>query len=336
MMLADAEEFKKRVSNAVKNAQNILFPVNEALETYLRTNAANSLNQFKKFINDNDRIKYMETGFPKIDRMLDGGIYTGLYVIGAVSSLGKTTFMLQISDTLAANGCDVLFFSLEQSKFDLMSKSISRETYIHCRENNISEIHAKTSREILNGGQSGDEAIENAFEKYSNYSRHLFIHEGIGNITVAEIRNNIKKHISITNKKPVVIIDYIQILKASKGDEKSSDKQIMDHNITALKQLSRDFDIPVMAISSLNRQSYAENITMSSFKESGGIEYGTDVLIGLQAAAAGKNSKITEPDAGQNIRNIEFIILKNRNGRTSSNGTTLKYFPAYNYFTEEE
>ena len=77
-------------------------------------------------------------------------------------------------------------------------------------------------------------------------------------------------------------------MKAAEGYERATDKQIVDHNVTELKQLSRDFDIPIFAVSSLNRQNYSERINMAAYKESGAIEYGSDVLIGLQLTGAGE------------------------------------------------
>ena len=66
-----------------------------------------------------------KTGFEQLDKK-SGGLYAGLYVLAAISSLGKTTFALQIADNLAAAGHDVLFFSLEQSRLELISKSFAR------------------------------------------------------------------------------------------------------------------------------------------------------------------------------------------------------------------
>jgi replicative DNA helicase len=60
--------------------------------------------------------------------LLDDGLYEGLYIVGAMSSLGKTTFVTQIGDQIANNGTDVLIFSLEMSRYELMAKSISRLT----------------------------------------------------------------------------------------------------------------------------------------------------------------------------------------------------------------
>ena len=130
----------------------------------------------------------------------------------------------------------------------------------------------------------------------------------------------------------MVFIDYLQILKAAEGDERATDKQITDHNMTFLKQLSRDFDIPVFAVSSLNRQNYSEKINMAAFKESGAIEYGSDVLMGLQLKGAGERDFDINAAKEKNPREVELVILKNRNGGISTKGIELNYYPVFNSF----
>ena len=74
-------------------------------------------------------------------------------------------------------------------------------------------------------------------------------------------------------------------------------------------------------------------MTMESFKESGAIEYSSDVLIGLQAKGAGKKEFDVNAANRKDPREIELVILKNRNGRT---GDTIayEYYPLFNYFKE--
>src|SRR5699024_5813442 len=80
--------------------------------------------------------------------------------------------------------------------------------------------------------------------------------------------------------KPVVVIDYLQILQPK--DPRASDKQNTDWAVLDLKKISRAYNIPIIGISSFNRDNYKEAVNMASFKESGAIEYSSDVLIGLQ------------------------------------------------------
>ena len=339
MLLKAPDKLKAAVISAYASAESIPDPNEEAKNEYLKTSAGNSMIAFMAAIQRNANRPRLSTGFASIDDALDGGLYTGLYIIGAISSLGKTTLTLQIADNLAKQGRDVLFFSLEQSKYDLMSKSISRETYAYCVRNNIDFQAAKSNLSIMDGRRWSNftnqekMVVNDAWNIYRDYAEHIFIYESVGNTSVDEIRDRIKAHISFTgNTHPIVCIDYLQIIKACKGDERATDKQVVDHNVTALKQLSRDFDIPVIAVSSLNRQNYAEKISMTAFKESGAIEYGSDVLIGLQLTGAGEPGFNVDEAKTKDPRQISFCILKNRNGKTKPNGIPMSFYPVYNCF----
>ena len=106
---------------------------------------------FKNDIAKSKDTPVISTGFEILDDKLDGGLYPGLYVIGAISSLGKTTLVLQIADQIAKAGQDVLFFSLEMARNELMAKSISRQTYINTLATSGAAENAKTTRGILTG-----------------------------------------------------------------------------------------------------------------------------------------------------------------------------------------
>ncbi len=340
-LLKDRDGLRLALAEAYQKTEAISDKTEDAKAAYLNTSAGSSLKQFIDCVQSNRNRFRMSSGFAGVDQALGGGIYTGLYILGAISSLGKTSLTLQIADNLAAQGKDVLYFTLEQSRYDLMSKSISRETYLYCQAQKMSERMAKSNLSILDANKwdhfdETEKAVVNAaFAAYSSYAKRIFLFEGIGSITVAEIRERVREHISITgNEQPVVFVDYLQILKAGDDDRHASDKQVVDHNITALKHLSRDFNIPVIAVSSLNRANYGERINMAAFKESGAIEYGADVLIGLQLTGAGEAGFDAEKAKEQNPRKIDFCVLKHRNGPVVSKGVQLIFYPAYNCFSE--
>lgn len=257
---------------------------------------------------------YIPTGFTDLDKTLGGGLFEGLYFIGALSSLGKTTFTLQVADQVAQQGHDVLIISLEMARNELMAKSISRLTALNDFRN------AKTTRGITTAAYynhySDDEraCINQAINDYATYAERIFIEESVGNTTVEEVKRLIDNHVKITGNKPLVIIDYVQILRPL--DPRMSDKQAVDCNVMELKRISRDFKIPIIGISSLNRQSYKEKISMTSFKESGSLEYSSDLLIGLQLKGAGEANFDVDEAKAKDEREIELVILKNRNGKT--------------------
>ena len=90
--------------------------------------------------------------------------------------------------------------------------------------------------------------------------------------------------------------------------------------------------IPIIGISSLNRNSYKEAVTMSAFKESGSIEYSSDVLMGLQFKGVGEKDFDVDKAKSEIPRELVLKILKNRNGRTGGE-IEFSYYPQFNYFT---
>jgi len=124
---------------------------------------------------------------------------------------------------------------------------------------------------------------------------------------------------------------------------KATDKQNTDKAVLELKRLSRDKKIPVIAISSFNRDNYTAPVNLASFKESGAIEYSSDILLGLQLAGMdelsqsdGKRTETTRQIEEKKIadpRKAQLKILKNRNGKI---GISLyyDYYPMFNMFKE--
>lgn len=273
----------------------------------------------------------VKTGFEKFDEKLGGGLKgSRLYVIGAISSLGKTTFALQIADNVAKSGHPVLFFSLEMSKMEIISKSLSRESFEYC-QGKEDHKYAPSALKIYEKSKIdglGVEILSEAKEKYREYAGNMYIKEGRGEekngevkgFGVKEIKKVLESFVSVKKPNPMVVVDYLQIL--SPPDKYCSDKQSVDRNISELKRISRDFNIPVIAISSLNRDNYLNDVSFESFKESGAIEYSCDVLIGLQLKidkkSWDKDTKIEEKRnavneaKGKFPRQIELVILKNR------------------------
>lgn len=308
---------------------------------YKKNNAESHIVKFLDDIDDNINTPAVPTGFKILDTMLDGGLFEGLYVLGAISSLGKTSFILQIADQIAQGGHDVLYISLEMARYELMAKSISRHTMLNVLENGGNISDAKTVRGITNGAKwkyytpAEHELISKAIDDYSKYAGHLYIHEGIGAVGVEQIAELTQRHIDITGNRPVIVIDYLQIL--APYDMRATDKQNTDRAVLELKRLSRQHKIPVIAISSFNRDNYKAEVSMQAFKESGAIEYGSDVLLGLQFKGAGEkgfdNEAVNEAFS-KDPREIELKVLKHRNGDRPKGAFLYEYYPKFNYFRE--
>lgn len=227
-------------------------------------------------------------------------------------------------------------------KKEMISKTIVRELF----KTKNSTLGA---RELLNG-ELKERDWENLVKQSPNIYKaleNIFYLEGNFGTNIEEIINTSKEFKNIYGESPVIIVDYLQVITPM--DLRMADKQSVDRSIAELKRLSRDLDTPVIAISSVNRQNYLSHIDFSSFKESGAIEYGADVVIGLQLSAihsilsehgeSDKNlsqKRIEYNKAKAEIpRRIEAVILKNRYGSSTGSHEYL-YRPKFNLFEEVE
>lgn len=277
-----------------------------------------------------------KTGFPVLDK-LSNGLYAGLYVIAATSSLGKTTLALQIADNLAAAGHDILFFSLEQSRLELITKSFSRLLKQEKNES-VSSLTLRTGAD--------PERLRAAAELYkSSIGDHMNVIEGNFGCNIDFIKSYVKEYISKNESTPIVFVDYLQILQPSTELKTSTTRESIDQTVTALKRLSRDYGLTVFIISSVNRSNYMQPIDFESLKESGGIEYTADVIWGLQLQCLNDvlfNSKekikekrelIKEAKAA-NPRQIQLVCLKNRYGIANFT-CDFEYMPDCDLYTQE-
>ena len=295
----------------------------------------NNLHFFDDYIadlNNHEKRRAYPSGLANLDEVIDGGFHQGLTILGAMSSAGKTTLILQIADNLSKRGEDVLFFSLEMSKFELMSKSISRLTYK--LDDTSDKRNAKTALGLYKGARTDGEreVMKEALDHYRDrIAAHLFVYEGVGNITADDIAETVKRHITVTGRTPVVFVDYLQIIMPPEN-LRLTDKQIVDYSIRVLKQLTRDYGVPLITISSYNRSSYKESADMTSFKESGGIEYSSDLLIALQFEGMDDNRQLDIKAEKEKLdRDIELVVLKNRNGAINKKAY-FTYHAAFNLF----
>lgn len=317
---------------AVHAAQRAAKGKPDNIADYIAHTIERDIEQFKAARNKN-------TGFPLLDNK-SGGLFPGLYVIAAISSLGKTTFTAQIADQLAEAGEDVLFFSLEMSRLELVTKSIARRAY-------ISDGVLANSSLSYRRGYYETERKAFAAQYAAKVGDRMNIIEGNFNCNISFIGSYVRSYVDRTGTRPTVIIDYLQILQAESANAmQSSTKQSVDMVITELKRLSRELNITVIAISSVNRANYLTPIDFESLKESGGIEYTADVIWGLQLACLSKDPVFDEEKAikkkraaikgakAESPRKIELVCLKNRYG-IANFSVYFDYHPAHDYFIED-
>lgn len=294
---------------------------------------------FEHEIEESGKRDYIMTGFNQLDSILGGGLREGLYVVGAIPSLGKTTWVLQMSDYIASHGKDSIIVSLEMSRFDLMARSISRLTMLTYPDVPVTPFQGKTAMQILDGrryfsySDEDKRLIERAKAEYAKYSKRVRVIEGKGDVKVSDISEAVDKHIEITGNVPLLVLDYLQLL--APYDPRASDKQNMDKAVLEMRRIARDYHCPVIVISSFNRQNYNRKVSYESFKESGGIEYCADAIIGLQLRGVGDADFDVDEAKQQNPREVEAVILKNRFGQTG-NTVPFMYDAAHNLFRERK
>jgi replicative DNA helicase len=338
------KELKEAIPHLISMAKDDMGVIEKSLNDI---NASKQMGSFLEVISNCANAPAIKTGFDRFDEALGGGLRAGrLYGIGAITSLGKTTFALQIADNIARSKQDVLIFSLEMSRYELMGKSISRGTYELCKDRynatplqdilDYSKVKQQLSKEKV-------DILDNATGKYRDeIAPCINISEGVGDIGVEQIRELVERFYIFKSKRPVIIVDYLQIL--APFNERLTDKQNIDKNVLELKRICRDFQVPVIIINSFNRANYLNEASFEAFKESGAIEYSCDVLIALQLSIKKRdgwtektslcekrkevnNAKIKSP------RDVEAIILKNR-GYKAYVRTFFEYLPEYDYFED--
>lgn len=301
----------------------------QTLSDYMRGAFADDVDRFSSY-------DPKSTGFKKLDRQARG-LYPGLYVIGALSSLGKTTFALNVSDNLASAGTPVMFFSFEQSRFELLSKLIAKRTYDPINGTGVDALSVR--------GGSDDRRVERAkADVLATCGPNLTIIECSFDADVLTVCDTVERFIADTGRAPVVFVDYLQIIKPL--DERMTERRAIDQNLHALKKLQAEHDLTVVVISSVNRDNYLVPMSFESFKESGGIEYTADVIWGLQFSclseelfSTDRKTKVTEKRArinearAESPRRIDLVCLKNRYGRPFYT-VSLSYAPEYDVFCE--
>lgn len=210
--------------------------------------------------------------------------------------MGKTAFCLNIAiNILKIYKCPILFFSLEMSKEQLTYRLLANEI-------EITNARLKTGQLDANDWSN----LNNVIKTLS--SLPLFI-DDTPNLSISDIRSKIKKIIFEQNNIGLIIIDYLQLMENSNFQ---SDNRVQElSQITrALKNLSREFKVPIITLSQLSRN--VENRVnkrpiLSDLRESGSIEQDADLVLMLYRDSY-YNTNSIEMDLA------ELIIAKHRNG----------------------
>lgn len=319
-----AGEYARIAVNPLKN----VFEENEKEKAYLDKNSAEgSAFKFFESVKNGEYIFY-PTGYMPLDSALGGGLLGGrLSVLGAGPGMGKTAFCVQMAAQMAQTGQPVIYMSIEVDKEELAARCISRETAENfdkvkgaTKENCKTVAQLYNREQIANYTKSDLEVVNLAIERTDKYLRKIILNFGNFDVSLQKIETMVKEFISETGKIPVLIVDYLQLMTAPIG-QKGDTKDIVTANIKGLAGIAKTIKVPVLALSSLSRENYMEEMKMSAMKESGTIEADADVVMGIQLSLLRDNksgAKVTQEDYSnamqQDKRKVELVLLKNRQG----------------------
>lgn len=241
------------------------------------------------------------TGFYDLDSILGGGFRKGrLYVLAARPSVGKSALAGNLALNVAKTGkMPICVFSLEMSTDEYVQRFLSSESGI---ENNFLET-GKVS-------ESQWQPLSVAIAELSE--QQIFINDE-SCPSLNQIRSQVRRISSHYGSVGLVIIDYLQLM-ALDTDSRVNMAQRVGEISRGLKRLAKDLDVPVLALSQLNREVEHRNDkrpVLSDLKDSGAVEQDSDVVIMLY------REEMYNPDTPD--RGIaELVVRKQRNGPTGT------------------
>ena len=251
----------------------------------------------------------LETCFSGLNRMIVGLKQSGLYVIGARPGVGKTVVGMQLAWELSRSE-DVVFFSLEMDKASLLNRVVAGELNIPL--------------ESIERGLLQPEWKSSIGELIRTVENKLIISDR-GGQTISQIRGYLN---AVMQQRPVkaVFVDYLQLIQAA--NPKSPKYEQISQISMDLKNLAKEFGVPVIALAQLNRRIDGkpdERPTAGDLRDSGQIEQDADVIIMLSRKqseadiiedkniASGFSQKLYA--FGQKSL-ITLDVVKNRHGAT--------------------
>lgn len=246
---------------------------------------------------DNEKHNGVHTGFIELDRMTDGFDNGDLILIAARPSMGKTAFALSIARNLAENKIPVAFFSIEMVKEQIMIRLFSQIAKIDSNKFKRGNFNSDEQSKLI-------EAIQ--------FSQELpLLIDDSASLSVMDLRSKTKKLIQ-THGIKALFIDYIGIMKTTKEQNREREISVLSQG---LKQIAKDFKIPVIALSQLSRdveKRAKKEPILADLRDSGGLEQDADQVIFLHRPEYYKISHYSDGTSTENLADV--IVAKNRNG----------------------
>ena len=249
----------------------------------------------------------LSTGFVGLDKITTGLHEDNLIILAARPAMGKTALALNIAQYIAVKDKKpVAIFSLEMGAESLIERMLAAEGMVE-------GYHLKT------GNLSVEEWSRLVHAQGNLYDAPIFVDDTAG-IRISEIRSKARKLAQEMGGLGVIIIDYLQLITGSKGENR---QQVVSEISRELKILAKDLKVPVIALSQLSRaveQRQDKRPMLADLRESGSIEQDADIVAFLYREAYYQKEQADSQEAN-NV--TELILEKNRHG---SLGTVKLYF----------
>jgi replicative DNA helicase len=236
------------------------------------------------------------TGFPALDNMLAGFQPSDLIILAARPSIGKTTLALDIArQTAIKHGTPVGIFSLEMSSQQLVDRMLAAEAKVNAWKLRTGRID--TDEEF--------EQIRDAMERLSKAP--IYIDDQPANNAL--IMRSVARRLKRENGIGLIVVDYLQLMAPTNARSSESLVQQVTEISRSLKQLARELDVPVLALSQLSRavEQRRGKPRLSDLRDSGSIEQDADVVMFIH-----REDKMNEGADKTNM--AEILIEKHRNG----------------------
>ena len=252
----------------------------------------------------------MPTGFIDLDYKTSGFQPSDLILIAARPSMGKTAFVLNIAEYMAFRSNEtVAIFSLEMSKEQLV--------------NRLFALESRVDSQILRTGNLSDNDWSSLIEAAGVIGRSNLIIDDTPGISVSELRSKCRKY-KLEHNLGIIMIDYLQLMQGSRKSE-SRQQEISDIS-RSLKEIARELQVPVVALSQLSRaveQRPDHRPMLSDLRESGAIEQDADVVMFLY-----RDDYYNHDTEKKDV--AEVIIAKQRHGPIGT--VELAWLPRYTKF----
>lgn len=280
-----------------------------------------ALNNLQIAANRKDGLSGLQSGFKKLDEITSGWQNSDLVIIAARPAMGKTALVLSMARNMAVNyKYPIAIFSLEMSNVQLVNRLIV----------NVCQI---TGDKIKSGKLTEEEWIRLDSKIKDLYDAPIFV-DDTPSLSIFELRTKARRLVREHGVK-IIIIDYLQLMNAS-GMNYGSREQEVSMISRSLKGLAKELNIPIIALSQLNRgvetrQGEGKRPQLADLRESGAIEQDADIVCFIHRP---EYYKITEDEHGSTIGIAEIIISKHRNGATGI--VRMKFESEYALFKDEE